>query len=314
MSRFFLRAAAALLLLTSIHAHAVIAVPPAAKRVTDLSATLTESETEGLARELERINKTTGATVLILIVSTLDGEDIEGFSVRVFDAWKPGNAGVNDGVVILLSKKERRMRIAVGRGLEGAIPDLAAKRITQGVMVPAFKKGEFARGFMEASLATEKLIVAEKAANAMPAKPSAAVASTPAEPDSEFPMGAALIAGFGIVACLALFLGKMFAKKIDGDIKRAQTDAEAYNQAISPSARPRPTPVRRSLQEVTRSYPRSTAPSRRASSGSVAAASFETASTSRSRESSGDSGSSSSSNNSSSGGGDTAGGGASDSY
>lgn len=143
-------------------AHAEVAVPPAGSRVTDLTQTLSVEQTETLARELERIDQQTGTRVLVLMVPTLDGEPVEDFAQRVFDAWKPGRKGVDDGVLLVLAKHERKIRIAVGRGLEGAVPDLMAKRISQSSMVPAFEQGRFAEGFLAAAQDIEQLTRAEQ--------------------------------------------------------------------------------------------------------------------------------------------------------
>ncbi|HSC63826.1 MAG TPA: TPM domain-containing protein [Caldimonas sp.] len=137
-------------------------VPALGHRVTDLTATLDSREQHALATELERIETTTGARVLVLIIDSLDGEAISAYATRVFDAWKPGRAGIDDGVLIVLAKNERRVRIEVGRGLEGAIPDILSHRIAADFMAPAFGRGEFAKGFTEGSREIGRLIAIER--------------------------------------------------------------------------------------------------------------------------------------------------------
>lgn len=159
----WLKHIASILLMTlAFTAQAETPVPPVGQRVTDLTQTLTPSEVEALAHELERIDTDTGARVLVLIVDSLQEESIEQYATRVFDSWKPGRKGVDDGVIILLAKKERKMRIEVGRGLEGAITDLTSKRITSEKMVPSFKANHFAMGFTDAAHEIERLVRAEK--------------------------------------------------------------------------------------------------------------------------------------------------------
>lgn len=199
----------ALMLATAVHAE--IAVPAAGTRVTDLTQTLSVDETETLARELERIDEQTGARVLVLMVPTLDGEPIEDFAQRVFDTWKPGRKGVDDGVLLVLAKHERKIRIATGRGLEGALPDLAAKRITQTSMAPAFKQDRFADGFMAAARDIETLVRAEK----LPAS---------VQPDGSNRL-VLVVAGFLALLAGAWFLSSRYARRQAE--RRARVDAAA---------------------------------------------------------------------------------------
>jgi uncharacterized membrane protein YgcG len=155
--------AAAMFAVLALGAAAEAPIPPAGHRVTDLTMTLSGQEQQGLAADLERIEIDTGARVLVLIVESLEGEAISAYAARVFEAWKPGRPGVDDGVLIVLSKRERRVRIEVGRGLEGAIPDVVAGRIVASTMVPAFARGDFASGFSGAVGDIGRLVANEKA-------------------------------------------------------------------------------------------------------------------------------------------------------
>jgi len=94
-------------------------------------------------------------------VPTTKPEPIEAYGIRVAEAWKVGRKGVGDGVIVLVAKEDRRMRIEVAKALEGAIPDARAKRIVAEIMAPAFKQGDFAGGLREAIGALEKLIEGE---------------------------------------------------------------------------------------------------------------------------------------------------------
>lgn len=106
-------------------------------------------ETQGtLEAELRNFEKTDSTQIVVLTVPSLEGEDIEGFSMRVADAWKIGQQMKDNGVIFLVAKEEKRMRIEVGRGLEGRITDLMAGRIIDLVVKPRFKRGDFNGGFI----------------------------------------------------------------------------------------------------------------------------------------------------------------------
>jgi uncharacterized protein len=139
---------------------ALAAIPPVAQ-VTDLTNSLTAEAQSKLNRDLVALAKEKGAQVAVLIVPSTEPEDIAAYSMRVFDAWKLGRKGIDDGVIILVAKKDHQMRIAVGRGLEGAIPDVTAKRIVSDIMAPAFKANDFARGIDQAVDAVSKLVRGE---------------------------------------------------------------------------------------------------------------------------------------------------------
>jgi uncharacterized protein len=138
----------------------LVAIPPVAQ-VTDLTNTLTAEVQSKLNTELVTLAKEKGAQVVVLIVPSTLPEDIAAYSMRVFDAWKLGRKGIDDGVIILVAKKDHQMRIAVGRGLEGAIPDVYAKRIVADIMAPAFKSDDFAGGIDQAVDAVSKLVRGE---------------------------------------------------------------------------------------------------------------------------------------------------------
>jgi uncharacterized protein len=123
---------------------AEVAVPKLEGRVTDLTATLTAAEKQDLELRLGALEKKKGSQVVVLIVPTTGGEAIEQFSIRVAEAWKIGRKGVDDGVILILAKEDRKLRIEVGYGLEGALTDALANRIIREQMVPLLKKGDFA--------------------------------------------------------------------------------------------------------------------------------------------------------------------------
>lgn len=137
---------AAVLIFLSQWVAAEIPVPPLAARVTDLTGTLAPDQRAGLEAKLAEFEKRKGSQVAVLIVPTTQPEAIEQFAIRVFDQWKLGRTRVDDGILLLVAKNDRKLRIEVGRGLEGAIPDAIAKRIVAEVIAPRFKEGDFYGG------------------------------------------------------------------------------------------------------------------------------------------------------------------------
>lgn len=121
-------------------------VPYLAQRVTDLADLLDPGAEERLEQRLQAIETETGAQVAVLTVPSLDGEVLEDYALRVAESWKLGREGVDDGVLVLVARDDRKVRIEVGYGLEGTITDLESRRIIDGRMVPAFRQGDFGAG------------------------------------------------------------------------------------------------------------------------------------------------------------------------
>jgi uncharacterized protein len=136
----------ALLLALAFAALADVAVPPLTGRVVDKTATLSSSEIASLDRSLKDFEARKGSQVAVLIVPTTQPETIEQFSIRVADAWKIGRRRVDDGAILVVAKDDRKLRIEVGYGLEGALTDVTAKRIIDEVITPKFRAGDFAGG------------------------------------------------------------------------------------------------------------------------------------------------------------------------
>ncbi len=146
----FARLAAVLLLLLALTAQAAavaeVAVPRLTQRVTDLTGTLAPQQQAALEARLAAFEQQKGTQIAVLIVPGTLPETIEQYSIRVVDQWKLGRKGVDDGVLLLLAKNERTVRIEVGYGLEGVLPDVIAKRIVEDLMIPKFRQGDFAGG------------------------------------------------------------------------------------------------------------------------------------------------------------------------
>jgi len=121
-------------------------VPKLAVRVTDLTETLSQDQRSSLEAKLADFERRKGAQIAVLVVPTVKPETIEEFSIRVMEGWKLGRKGVNDGVLLLVAKQDRKLRIEVGYGLEGALSDIVSKRIVSDVIAPHFKAGDFVAG------------------------------------------------------------------------------------------------------------------------------------------------------------------------
>lgn len=125
-------------------------VPPLTARVTDQTGTLSAAQTQALERKLAAVEQAQGSQIVILIVPATAPEDIAAYAHRVASQWKVGRRDVGDGVLVLVAKDERKVRIEVAKALEGAIPDLAAYRIIDQAMRPAFRAGDYAGGLSAA--------------------------------------------------------------------------------------------------------------------------------------------------------------------
>lgn len=130
----------------AVGAFADVAVPPLQHRVTDLTSTLSQSQATTLEAELAAFEARKGSQLAVLIVPTTKPETIEQYGIRVADAWKLGRKGVDDGAILLVAKDDRSLRIEVGYGLEGVIPDAVANRIIDEIIVPFFKQGDYYGG------------------------------------------------------------------------------------------------------------------------------------------------------------------------
>lgn len=128
----------------------LVAIPPLTTRVTDLTQTLTPDQQNQLEAKLTAFEREKGSQIAVLIVPSTQPEDIAQYSIRVTDVWKLGRAKQDDGVLVLIAKNDHKMRIEVGYGLEGAIPDLTAKRVVSEILAPSFKRSDFYGGINNA--------------------------------------------------------------------------------------------------------------------------------------------------------------------
>jgi uncharacterized protein len=134
------------LLLAASLSQAQIAVPVLTARVTDLTGTLSGEAVTRIEAKLADLEAKKGSQIAVLMLPTTQPEDIEQFGIRVEDAWKLGRKGVDDGAYLIVAKNDRRVRIEVGYGLEGALPDAIANRIITETITPHFKLGDYDGG------------------------------------------------------------------------------------------------------------------------------------------------------------------------
>lgn len=137
-------------------------VPALTARVMDTTGTLSAAQLQALDQRLQAFEAARGAQVVVLLVASTQPEDIASYANRVANAWKIGRREIGDGLLLLVAIQDRKVRIEVAKTLEGAIPDLAAKRIIDSAIAPAFKQGDYAGGIDTALNQITALIAGEK--------------------------------------------------------------------------------------------------------------------------------------------------------
>ena len=173
-------------------------VPPLRGRINDSAGLLSQEQSSQLEAELAQFENATGHQVAVLTLATLEGDSLEDFSIRVAEAWKIGHKGNDNGVMLIVAHDDRKIRIEVGYGLEGVLPDAVAYRIIQEVIIPRFRDRDFAGGIESGVSAIIQAIRGE---------PISAVSRTPTRSaDSHLSTILLLVAGtalFGSVVGLA---------------------------------------------------------------------------------------------------------------
>jgi uncharacterized protein len=122
---------------------------------------MSQDQVRTLESQLAQFEQETGHQIAVLTIPTLDGEDIEGFSIRVAENWKIGKKGFDNGVILLVAVKDRKLRLEVGYGLEGVLPDAIADRIIRDYIVPRFRAQDYAGGVIAGIDAVQKVIKQE---------------------------------------------------------------------------------------------------------------------------------------------------------
>jgi uncharacterized protein len=169
-----------------LRAQGVQPVPALSGRVVDATGTLDAVQAGAMAAKLESLERIHGAQLVVLIVPTVAPEDIASYALRVGEAWKIGRRSVGDGLLIVVAKNDRKVRIEVAKGLEGAIPDVAADRIIRASLTPAFKAGDYAGGLNLAIDALSARIQADGSPRVPSASASEPEATAPVPGDPAF--------------------------------------------------------------------------------------------------------------------------------
>jgi len=171
-------------------------VPPLRGRVNDYAKLLTQERAVALEAQLEKFEQETGHQIAVLTIPSLEGDSLEDFSIRVAETWKIGKKGFDNGAILLVARDDRKLRIEVGYGLEGVMPDAIASRIIREVITPRFRSGDYAGG-IEAGVNS---ILKVTRGEALPERARPAPERTASE-------GASLHNILMITAMLALFIG-----------------------------------------------------------------------------------------------------------
>ncbi|CAN7481058.1 TPM domain-containing protein [Acidovorax sp. LjRoot66] len=204
-------AVAATLLLGSLCAGAqapVQPVPALTGHVVDGTGTLNAAQHQALEAQLAALETSQGSQVVVLMVPTTAPEDIAAYANRVANQWKIGRRDVGDGVLVLVAKDDRKMRIEVAKALEGAIPDISAARIIDGTLQPRFRSGDFAGGLQAAATQLGALIAREPLPE-------------PSAPQSQQAPGQGIGSGFGwgeaaIMLVMGVLIGGPIARSMFG--------------------------------------------------------------------------------------------------
>ena len=174
-------------------------IPALNARVMDTTGTLDAAQKQALEAKLEAFEKSRGSQIVVLMVPTTQPEDITDYTQRVGDLWKIGRKDVGDGLLLVVAKDDRKVRIAPAKALEGAVPDLAARQIIDRAITPKFREGDFDGGL---NLAADHLMARITGENLQ-------------LPEAENSTGSQSVAGFQWTD-LAVFL--FFAVPIGGRI------------------------------------------------------------------------------------------------
>ena len=182
-------------------------VPPLRGRVNDYAKLLSQERALALEAQLEKFEQETGHQIAVLTIPSLEGDSLEDFSIRVAETWKIGKKGFDNGAILLVARDDRKLRIEVGYGLEGVLPDAIASRIIREVITPRFRSGDYAGGIDGGVNAILKVARGET----LPERARPAPGPTPSE-------GASLHNILMITAMLALFIGMTRRRLVSGAV------------------------------------------------------------------------------------------------
>jgi uncharacterized protein len=197
-------------------------IPSLAARVTDLTQTLAPAETQALDAKLADWEARTGNQLVVLMVPTTQPEPIEAYSIRVADAWKIGRKGQDNGVLLLVAKNDRKMRIEVGYGLEGTLTDVTARRIIAETITPFFRDGNFAAGI---NAGVDRIIAVVAEGRPLPPPKAQTRAASPA---GGINLETLLVVLFIVVPLVGGILRSMFGRLLGSTVGAGIVGAAAW--------------------------------------------------------------------------------------
>ena len=178
-------------------------VPYLSGRVNDQAELLSDAGHARVSAALDGLEQTTGAQVVVLTLPSLEGESLEDYAIRIVETWALGRAGHDDGVLLLVARDDRKIRIEVGYGLEGVLTDLDSRRIIDFLMVPTFRSGDYEAGIESAVGAIAGAIRGE--AGAVPEAGPTASGDSAVSPGAERSLfNAAFVVYVGVFAIILL--------------------------------------------------------------------------------------------------------------
>ena len=150
LSIFLLLLVAAVVFSQAFDPEALLKQKPATQQlVNDYTGTLTAEQKQALESKLVTFNDSTSTQIAVIIIPSLNGNDVSDFNLKLGRAWGVGGAAFNNGIVLLIAKDDHKLNIATGYGVEGALPDATAKQIIDDIIVPKFKGDDYYRGIDE---------------------------------------------------------------------------------------------------------------------------------------------------------------------
>lgn len=192
----------------------LVPLPNLVTRVTDQTNTLDATQRGRLEAQLAAIDRSGRAQIAVLLLPTTAPEPIEAFGIRLAEAWKIGRKGADNGLIIIVAKDDRKMRIEVGYGLEGAVPDAIARRIVNERMAPAFRQGDFFGGLQAAVAALDQRLGGTGASDAgLPPPP---VAKAGGEQPDWIQWLFMVVVGAGVLRMMFGLLGSLAAAAVGG--------------------------------------------------------------------------------------------------
>ncbi len=173
MRRVGIGAWLAVLVFSALASAAALELPAPAGPVTDLAGILDGGTRQRLVQIIEEVRARTTAEIAILTVQSTAPETLEGYSVAVFDRWKIGKRGQDNGLLLLVAVQDRRLRITTGYGLEGILPDGKVGEIRDREILPSFRAGRYAEGLLRGTEALAAVILAQGKESAPGSPPTA---------------------------------------------------------------------------------------------------------------------------------------------